>query len=106
MSVVTTAVIYVEYAPPKVRDRLEEPLPFDPRGQAFRQLDERDAGGRKSMQSDVYAGGFNYLDGSALEDWFLALPWGCVGAAVLIHDQEGDFRRVVTTPAWNRPDDF
>jgi len=104
MSVVTSAVIYVEYAPTEVRERLEEPLPFDPRAQAFRQLDDSAAGGRKCMQSDVYAGGFNYLDSGALEDWFLDLPWGNVGSAVLIHDQEGDFRRVVTTPGWTRED--
>ena len=109
MSVVTSAVIVVEYAPSEVVPRLTELRSWgrtEGYEQAFAEIDTSGCGGGKVLQSEVYAAGFNHIDPGELQDWFLDLPWGTVGAAVLIFDTEGDGRTVVCTPGWERTDAY
>lgn len=88
MSVVTSALIFVDYAPEEVRRELTRKFWFDDRRQRFNEMSMRECGGEKAMQSDVYAAGFSHLGGDELEEWFRALPWGKVGSAVLICETE------------------
>lgn len=104
MSLVTSAVIFISYAPQKVHDLLDKPLDFDPRQQSFRDVDPYTLGGSKLMEAHVYAGGFNYVDPGQLESWFQQLPWGEAGSAVLIHSTGDGFEKIVTTPKWNSHD--
>ncbi len=108
MSVVTSAVIVAEYVPQEVKPLLTEPQSFGrvEYQQAFAEIDTQECGGGKFLQSDIYAAGFNHIDPDQLRDWFLALPWGEIGAAVLIYDVEGDSRTVVCTPGWERLDEY
>jgi hypothetical protein len=103
MSYVTSAVIVVDYAPREVEPLLTAPQTFGRDGAyatAFRRLDDSHAGGSKVLQAKVYAAGLNHISTEALKTWFLGLPWGAVGSAVLVYIAEGDFRTVVATPGW------
>ena len=103
MSYVTSAVIVVDYAPREVEEMLTAPQAFgreSGREQSFRKLDDHAAGGGKSLENDVYAAGLNHIDSEELEHWFMGLPWGSVGSAVLAYSVEDDYRTVLTTPGW------
>jgi hypothetical protein len=106
MSYVTSAVIFVDYAPGEVRALLTEPQEFGREGVmvSFRRLNDYEAGGNKAMQSNVYAGAFNHIGHDQLVEWFNGLPWGKHGTAVLVFEAEGNSRTVVCTPAWEDPD--
>jgi len=109
MSYVTSAVIVASYIPQEVKPLLTERRAWGREGdyeQGFGEIDTTHSGGGKVLQSDVYAAGFNHIDASRLGEWFLALPWGEWGAAVLIYDSEGDFRTVVCTKGWTRKDEY
>lgn len=108
MSHVMSAVIVVDYAPQEVRPLLTEPQSFGRHDvvhmQAFGRLDDHAAGGGKYLQSDVYAAGLNHVSPEAVEAWFLGLPWGKVGSAVLVYDVESEYRRIIPTPGWKEED--
>ena len=61
MSLVTSACLYVDYAPTESHKRLLEPLPFDSREQAFKKIPWQAGGGTKGMIGDVYLAGFNFV---------------------------------------------
>lgn len=108
MSYVTSAVIVASYIPREVKPLLTEPRLWgrqEGHEQGFAEINADHCGGGKVLQSDIYAAGFNHISSTMLAEWFLALPWGEVGEAVLVYDDEGENRTVVCTPGWNRKDD-
>lgn len=105
MSVVTSAVIIASYVPREVKPLLTEPQSFGRDAaymQAFAEIDASGCGGGKVLQVDIYAAGLNHIGDEELDEWFVGLPWGEHGSAVLIRDCEGDFRAVIPTPGWAR----
>ncbi len=102
MSFVTDVVVHVDYASREAEDLLGAPFPKEVTpletengGVGLRQLDALGVGGYKGFEGDIYAGAFNYLDVDAMVDWFIGLPWGETGSAVLSSSTEGDAYRVV-----------
>jgi hypothetical protein len=61
MSLVTSACLYVQHASREERTKLLEPLPFDSRGQSFREVPWQASGGHKGMSCDVFLAGFNFV---------------------------------------------
>ena len=103
MSVVTSAVIVVDYAPTEVKEMLTQPQTFGRDGdhmQAFGRLDESRGGGGKMFQGTVYAAGLNHISPQELVKWFEDLPWGGVSNAVLIYDCEGESHTIVSIGDW------
>ena len=89
MSLVTSACLYVQHASHEERTKLLEPLPFDSRGQSFREVPWQASGGTKGMHCDVFIAGFNY----ALPDDLVRHVGEALGPhrnAVLIVDMEDD----------------
>lgn len=62
MSIVTSACLYVDDAPPEAYERLLDPLPFDPCGQAFRAVPDGTEGGVGPIMDAIYLGGFEEVD--------------------------------------------
>ena len=88
MSLVTNACLYVNYSW-GVDKRLLEPLPFDPRGQAFKKVPWEASGGTKGMECDVYVAGFNFVNRDDLVA-HLRDVLGNESIAVLVTDTEDD----------------
>ena len=61
MSLVTSACLYVDFAPKHIHEHLLEPLPFDERGQSFKAVPDDLPGGTKGMHASVYVAGFNFV---------------------------------------------
>lgn len=90
MSRVTTAVILVS----EWGDVTEEMIlnhEFSEH-QVFLKADSEKSGGYKHLECDLYAAGFNYVDGKELRKWFHNLPWGSYGAAYLVWETNGERR--------------
>lgn len=103
MSVVTSAIILVEYAPREVLEMLIKNHTFgrdEEHLQGFRQLDDSLAGGGKMFQSQIYAAGFNHINRDILVKWFRKLPWGTASSAALLYDCEGEDHTIVTIGNW------
>ena len=89
MSLVTDACLYVNYAPREAEQRLRDPLPFDPRCQAFKKVPWEGSGGHKGMGAGIYLAGFNFV---LIDDLVAHLRdvLGDESIAVLVTDTEDD----------------
>ncbi len=100
MSYVTTVIVFGRYIPEGAQKALtdgyhdgERPVRFGELS-AYRTREAADKttpwdfwGGTKGPESDLFGGGFNYLDSERLKAWLASLPWYGPVIACVAHEE-------------------